>query len=82
MLLVNGTVANVVDGDVHEFSNTRTHDDILYSSRKGGSCVLSFGELFGISCHSGNLGPEVVESFVMLESISIETFTARGKMND
>ena len=52
MLFVDGAVVNVVDGDVHEFSATRTHDDVLHMSRKNGIFVLSFSELLGISCHS------------------------------
>ena len=82
MLLVDGTVANVVNGEVHEFSAARTHDYVLHTSRKNGFFVLSVGELLGISCHSGNHGPEFVENFIVLQSISIETFAARGKINE
>ena len=83
MLLVDGAVAHVVDGDVHEFPTAGTHDDILHTLRKNDIFVLSsFGELLGIPCHSGNHGPEILEIFVMLQSISIETFAARGKMNE
>ena len=81
MLLVGGAVANVVN-DVHEFSAARAHDYVLLTLRKNGIFGLSVGELLGISCHSGDHGPELIESFVMLQSISKETFAARGKMNE
>ena len=82
MLLVDGADANVVNGDVHEFSAARAHDYVSHTSCNNCIFVLSVGELLDISCHSGNRGPELVESFVMWQSISIETFAARGKMNE
>ena len=82
MLLVNWAITNVVDGDVHEFSASRSHDDVLHTLRKNCIFVLSFSELLGISCHSGDHGPELVESFLRSQNISIETFVARGKMNE
>jgi hypothetical protein len=55
MLLVDWTIANVVDGDVHEFTSARMHDDILYACQDS-IFVLSVGELFGIVSHCGNSG--------------------------
>jgi hypothetical protein len=51
MLLVDGAVVNVVDGDIHEFTGARVHDDVLYMSCKNGIFVLSLCELFGIASH-------------------------------
>jgi hypothetical protein len=66
MLLVDGAVANVIDGDVHEFATPRMHDDVLHTSCKVGILVLSFCELFGIVSHSGNHGPKVSERLITL----------------
>jgi hypothetical protein len=51
MLLVDGTVTNMIDGEVHELATAGTHDDILHMSSKDGVFVLSLCELFGIPCH-------------------------------
>jgi hypothetical protein len=66
MLLVDGAVVNVMDGDVHEFSTARTDDDVLDMLFKNGIFVFSFGKLFGIASHSGNHGPKVIDRLIML----------------
>jgi hypothetical protein len=66
MMLVDGTIVDVVDGDVHEFTSARTHDDILYTSCQDSIFVLSVGKLFGIARHSGNHGPKYIKRLMVL----------------
>ena len=40
MLLVDGAVANVTDGDIHEFLTPRSHDDVLYASCENSMFVI------------------------------------------
>ena len=82
MLLVDGAVANVVDGDIHEFTSARAHDDVLYTSCQNCIFVLSLCELFGIASHSRENGPKIAERLIFLQSVAIETFAARGKMDE
>jgi hypothetical protein len=65
VLLVDWTIVNVIDGEVHEFPTAGMHDDVLHTSCKDSIFVLSFCELFGISCHSQDHGPELGESFIL-----------------
>jgi prepilin-type processing-associated H-X9-DG protein len=51
MLFVDGAVANVIDGDVHEFLTPRSHDDVLYVSCENSIFILSFGECLGVASH-------------------------------
>ena len=61
VLLVDWTVANMINGSVHEFTSARTHDNVLYSSCQDGIFVLSVSELFGIVGHSGYHRPKCVK---------------------
>jgi hypothetical protein len=42
VLLVDWTIANMIDGVVHEFPATGMHDDVLHTLCKDGIFVLSF----------------------------------------
>ena len=66
MLLVDGTIAYVVDGHIHEFTTPRSHDDVLYTPCQDSMFVLSFSEVLSAASYGGNHGPESAERLMIL----------------
>ena len=66
MMFVDGAVAHVSNGDIHEFATARTHNNVLHTSRENSMFVLSLSKFLCVASHGRNHGPKSIERLMIL----------------